>query len=92
MSVPPAVLVDIDLKSRWHARLGAVFDRIAHGAGRAGPTARAGVRAFPWLVRMALANPADWRKGWGGADVLKSPGRYADGNGLYLGADRIIRS
>jgi hypothetical protein len=54
----PAVLVDLDLKPRRHARLGAVFNRIAHRAGRAGATARAGVLTFPWPRGVVLAHPA----------------------------------
>jgi hypothetical protein len=57
-SMAPAVFVDLDLEPRRHARLGAVFTRIAHGAGPARAPARAGVLTFPWPRGVVLADPA----------------------------------
>ena len=56
--MPPAVFVYLSFEAARHPRRGAVVGSVADRAGSARSAALTGVRAFPWLVRVALADPA----------------------------------
>ncbi|MET4518844.1 hypothetical protein ABIB81_008198 [Bradyrhizobium sp. I1.7.5] len=56
---PPAVLVDLDLKSFRHPRHFTFASSVAGRAGRASAATAAGARAVPRAVRVVLANPAE---------------------------------
>ena len=58
-SVSPAVLVDLDPKTFWHARHFTFASSVAGWAGGASAATAAGVRAVPRAVRVVLANPAE---------------------------------
>src|SRR5271163_2217728 len=57
-SMPPAVFVDIGFEAARHPPCVAVVGGVADRAGRTGSAARACVRAFPWLLCVARADPA----------------------------------
>ena len=54
-TVPPAVLVDLDLKAFWQARHFTFASSVAGQAGCAGAATGAGARAVPGAVRVGLA-------------------------------------
>ncbi len=58
-TVPPAVLVDLDLKAFWHARHFTFASSVAGRAGCAGAATGAGARAVPGALRVVLANPPE---------------------------------
>jgi hypothetical protein len=58
LSVPPAVLVDVNRKAVWHLRHSALSRIITPRAGRAGAAAFAGAKPVPWPRGVLLANPA----------------------------------
>jgi hypothetical protein len=57
-SMAPAVFVDLGLEAARHPWRRAVIGGITGRAGRTRSAARACVRAFPRLLRVALADPA----------------------------------
>src|SRR5258706_7957982 len=54
----PALLVEFDFRALRHSRCHIIVNRVATRTRGSGAATSAGVLAFPWAVRVVLANPA----------------------------------